>query len=867
MIATHPGLTGPVAGGHPAAGKGSGVAALARFDVDSNLMMTADPQITSPAAPAHATVAEIAVDGMRPEQGDGLLSYAVPPEWQGQLAVGQLVWVPLRKQLVFGIVLRLHSDRPGFPLKEMHTAVEPPVLLSADQVAMADWIAAQTASARYAALALFLPPGLTRRVVQFLELVDPERASADLTPTQRKLVDLIKKRGEITLESARTALKSSLATVVPKLEAAGVVRLVPRVSQQAPHPKVERFLRLPAAENGLSGLRGERQIEVVEFLTMQSRLAGSGSNGLVSLADTLMRTSADHDVIAALVRRGVVEEVRLPRPRPPVEAQAAIPLLTGDQAAAWDKIEEGLVARDPSPFLLHGVTGSGKTEVYLRAIAWCLRHGRSAIVLVPEIALATQVVRRFIARFPGEVAVLHSAQADSERYAVWQAIAEGQYKVVVGPRSALFAPVRDLGVIILDEEHDSAFKQDQEPRYHARAVAEHLAAESGAVVILGSATPAVETFWRSEVRELTRLELPERVGPDLGRRDGGHAHEALALPSVEVVDLRLELHRGNQSLFSERLQETLHQTLAAREQALLFLNRRGLATVVLCKDCGNRLICPFCDIPLVYHADRKTLVCHRCNHRERPPSACPSCRGTLNYFGAGTQRVEQELRRLMPDARIMRWDQDAVRQAKGHDSLLRRIERHDVDIVVGTQMIAKGFDLPLVTAVGVIQADTLLHLPDFRSGERTFQLLTQVAGRAGRRTAGSTVVVQSYTPDHYAIQAAAGHDYASFFAEEIDFRRSQQYPPFTRLVRYLFRHEDEATCAAEADEMGRALARHARAVGISMDLLGPAPAFVGRIRGRYQWQIILRSATLEPLLPGLPVRPRWTVDVDPQSLL
>jgi primosomal protein N' (replication factor Y) len=434
---------------------------------------------------------------------------------------------------------------------------------------------------------------------------------------------------------------------------------------------------------------------------------------------------------------------------------------------------------------------------------------------------------------------------------------------VVGPRSALFAPTRDLGVIILDEEHDSAYKQDQEPRYHARSFAEHLAAETGAVVILGSATPAVETFWRSETGEITRLELPERVGRDLGRQ----GHESLALPPVEVVDMRLELHRGNTSLFSERLQQVLATTVAAQEQALVFLNRRGLATVVLCKDCGHRLLCPFCDIPLVYHADRKTLLCHRCNHRERPPGACPSCGGSLNYFGAGTQRVEQDLKSLMPDARIMRWDQDAVRQAKGHDRLLRRVERHEVDIVVGTQMIAKGFDLPLVTAIGVVHADTMLHLPDFRAGERTFQLLTQVAGRAGRRTAGSSVVVQSYTPEHYAIQAASEHDYTAFFSEELDFRRVHQYPPFTRLARYAFRHEDEAACAAESDEMARALARHARQRDISMDLLGPAPAMIGRIRGKYQWQIVLRSLRLEALLEGIPVRPGWIVDVDPQSLL
>jgi primosomal protein N' (replication factor Y) len=836
---------------------------IAGVDVDSGTMMDHG----RPPLAAIATVAEIAVDGMRPESGDGLLSYAIPEQWRGTLTIGQLVWVPLRKQLALGIVVSLHTEAPAFPLKPLHTAVEPPVRLTDHQLALGGWLARETASSRFAALALFLPPGVTHRVVHFLELTDPDRDVSSLTPAQRKLVKLIQDRGEITLESARVAMKSSLASVVPALETGGVIRLIPRVSQQAPHPKVERFLRLAPGANGRE-LRGERQREVVDYLTMQGRLAPDGDNGLVSLADTLMATSADHGVIATLAKRGIVEEIFLPRVRPPLEEPSPdpVPSLTPDQAAAWETIAVRLAARDPSPLLLHGVTGSGKTEVYLRAVAWCLRHERSAIVLVPEIALATQVVRRFIARFPGQVAVLHSALADTERHAAWQAIAEGRYRVVVGPRSALFAPVRDLGVIVLDEEHDSAFKQDHEPRYHARVYAEHLAAETGAVLILGSATPSVETFWRSETGDISRLELPERVGPDL-RRHGGVAHEPLALPTVEVVDLRLELHRGNLSLFSERLQDVLRRTLAAREQALLFLNRRGLATVVLCKDCGDRLICPFCDIPLVYHADRKLLVCHRCNHRERPPAACPSCGGTLNYFGAGTQRVEQELKRLMPDARVLRWDQDAVRQAKGHDRLLRRVERHEVDLVVGTQMIAKGFDLPLVTAVGVIHADTLLHLPDFRAGERTFQLLTQVAGRAGRRTAGASVIVQSYTPDHYAIQAAAAHDYASFYVEEIDFRRTHQYPPFTRLARYLYRHADEAACAAEADEMARALARHARGRGVAMDLLGPAPAFVGRIRGQHQWQVVLRSIALEALLPNLPVRPGWTVDVDPQSLL
>ena len=430
------------------------------LDVDS-AVMTYDG---SAPLPRHAaTVAEIAVDGVRPDGGTGLLSYGIPSEWQDSLTAGQLVWVPLRKQLVLGVVVTVHAEAPDFPLKPLQTPVEPPMRVADHQLALGEWLAGETASSRFAALSPFLPPGVTHRVVHFLELADPARDPATLTPAQRKLVKLIQDRGEITLESARSALKSSLATVVPALEASGVIRLIPRVSQQAPHPKVERFLRLARDAATIDvAPRAERQREVIEFLTMQARLTPTDGDGLVSLADTLMRTKADHDVIATLAKKGIVEEVFLPRVREPLEGPPPdpVPPLTPAQAAAWGTIEARLTERDPTPLLLHGVTGSGKTEVYLRAVAWCLRHGRSAIVLVPEIALATQVVRRFIARFPGQVAILHSALTGAERHAAWQAIAAGRYRVVVGPRSALFAPVRDLGVVILDEEHDSAYKQD-----------------------------------------------------------------------------------------------------------------------------------------------------------------------------------------------------------------------------------------------------------------------------------------------------------------------------------------------------------------------------------------------------------------------
>ncbi|MCC6314873.1 MAG: primosomal protein N' [Thermomicrobiales bacterium] len=806
------------------------------------------------------------MDGAR-AGAQGILTYRVPERWRDALEIGSVAWVPIRKRWALGIVLRLHGAPPDFPTKPIAGLVEPRCALAADQIALGRWLARETASGQFAALAPFLPPGLGQRGEETIRLGDTFDSDS-LTRTQRNLTNLLAERGEMPLAAARAAMHTSLTSVVATLAERGIVERSMRSAAPQTSRRGQRYVRLLAQPPIAAIERAPRQQAVVDYLVQRVRLAPAGDPVLTPLGDLLARSGADHSVIGALARKGIVEEVILPgRPRIVSAGVDAAPSLTEAQAAAWRTVEQALANRDATPMLLHGVTGSGKTEVYLRAIAWCLRHGRSAIVLVPEIALASQVVRRVNARFPGQVAVLHSALPDTERRSSWQAVADGDTPVVVGPRSALFAPVRNLGLIVLDEEHESAYKQDGEPRYHARAVAERIAADRGAVVLLGSATPAVETTWRAAEGHIRRLELPERVGPGFGREFGGARGAALELPPVEIVDMRLELHRGNAALLSEPLQETLERTLAANEQAMLLLNRRGLATVVLCRGCGQTLLCPYCDIPLVYHADRGCLLCHRCDHREAPPNRCQECGGAMNYFGAGTQRVEEAVAARFPGARVLRWDQDVVRRKGGHEALLHAVERHEVDIVVGTQMIAKGLDLPLVTAIGVINADTMLHLPDFRAAERTFQLLTQVAGRAGRRGPGSRVVIQSYTPDHYAVQAAARHDYAAFYAEEIDFRRRMRYPPFSRLVRYLVRDADEARCAAQAAEIARVLARHARARGIAMDLLGPTPAFAARVRGQHQWQIILRCDNLDALLDDLPNAAGWVVDIDPQSML
>jgi primosomal protein N' (replication factor Y) len=814
-----------------------------------------------------SAIADVAVAGAR-SGADGLLSYAIPTALQGALREGQLVWVPLRGKPALGVIAELHDDLPPFALKAVIGAVEPPTRVSPVHMETARWLARETASGLYDVLSLFLPPGATHRALPYLKLSGIAADDGALTPAQRRLVSLLGERGETSLAAAKAALGSSLTSVVPALEAAGIIERVYRVSDHTPRAKQERWVRL-ARDPAVGALaNAPNQEAIVVALRRRGRFAVNGDR-FAPAADVLAQTGSSYAALNALIKKGIVEEVvRSGASTPSGRTRPSdVPELTTEQAAAWQQIEAALRDRDGQTFLLHGVTGSGKTELYLRAAAWCLRHGRSALILVPEIALSSQVADRFAARFGDRVAILHSALSDAERYAAWQGIAAGRYPVVVGPRSALFAPAVEVGLIVLDEEHDPAYKQDIVPRYHARAVAEHLAQQTGATLILGSATPSVETFWRAQQGEIGLLDLPHRVGPELLATDGARETTTLELPRVDIVDMRLELHRGNTSLLSEPLHDLLGTTIRRGSQAILLLNRRGLATIVLCRSCGMTLQCPYCDIPLVYHQDRGQLVCHRCDYREAPVRACSRCGGPLDYFGAGTQRVESEVRRLFPTARVLRWDQDAVRRAGGADSLLRQVERGDTDVIVGTQMVAKGFDLPRVTAIGVVNADTGLHLPDFRSGERTFSLLTQVAGRAGRRGPGSRVIVQSYTPEHYAIQAASRHDYHGFFAEEIDFRRAHRYPPFVRLVRFLYRHKQDAACAQAADQLARKLAQHARARGVAMDLLGPAPAFASRVRGEYQWQVIMRTTELESLLDGLPAPPGWNVDVDPQSLL
>ena len=575
--------------------------------------------------------------------------------------------------------------------------------------------------------------------------------------------------------------------------------------------------------------------------------------------------------------------------------------LTEGQRQAWEVVRSllgeatwaaGLRGLPPVSFaarapvcLVHGVTGSGKTELYLKAIEHVLFQGRQAIVLVPEIALTAQTIGRFAGRFLDRVGLWHSHMTDGERADTWQRALDGRLDVIVGSRSAVFAPLPRLGLIVVDEEHADAYKQGQTPRYHARDVASRRAALTGSLVMLGSATPSVESMWEAMRGHYRLVELPRRVAaPDprawrVGAAGGEGAGGAplaappdVALPPVRVVDMREELRSGNATMFSRALRSALADVLAAGEQAILFLNRRGSATSVLCRDCGHLMACPRCDVPLTLHAapsGGEVLRCHYCGHAEAPPMLCPCCASArIKRFGAGTERVEQATLELFPGVRTLRWDADTTTKRGSHAALLARFAGGRADVLIGTQMITKGLDLPLVTLVGVISADTALHFPDFRATERAYQILSQVAGRAGRSEAGGQVIFQTYDPDNAAIRYAANHDYAGFYAREIAFRERHRYPPWAKLVRLeIAAPTDKAaerSAKALAGELKEAIAR----LGLpATDLIGPSPAFFRRLRGKSRWTIVVRSLDPYPLLAAVALPPGWRVDVDPIDVL
>ncbi|MBN1176535.1 MAG: primosomal protein N' [Dehalococcoidales bacterium] len=766
---------------------------------------------------------------------------------------GQAVLVPFGERVLQGVVLELTSVPAVEDTREILDIIEPEPVLTPVQISLARWISDYYLSPLFDAVALMLPPGFERKAIAFISRLRNDIDISSLNNDQRKAIDLVPGEGRVDFKKLEKALgKKKASTVISQLVRQGALTRSYELGPVRVKPRIELYIRL-SGDDIVSSKLSPRQSALIDF--MKERVAP------VSWSQARQQTGCSKSVADALKSKGMVvfEEVEVRRE--PISYDNIIqsgPLkLTTDQRAAYESIKASL--GKPDVFLLHGVTGSGKTEIYLQALAEAVRLGKKGIALVPEIALTPQTIERFAARFPHRVAVLHSRLSLGEQYDEWHRIRKGEFDVVIGSRSAIFVPQPDLGLIIIDEEHEWTYKQDNSPHYHARAVALKLAESTGATVVLGSATPDVESYYKARNGEYRLLQLPQRVVPSAGA----------SLPHVEVVDMREELKAGNRSVFSQALSQAINEAVAAREQVILFLNRRGGATFIQCRRCGFVLRCHRCEAPLAHHIAEDVLTCHQCGYKTGVPQVCPNCNSKqLKFLGIGTQKLEQEARYTFPRARQMRWDSDATAGKASHEKILQKFRNKEAEILIGTQMVAKGHDIPSVTLVGVVSADTSLNLPDFRAGERTFQLLSQVAGRAGRGPAGGRVIVQTFSPDNYAVRAAAQHDYASFYEQEIAYRKEFHNPPFTGLARLTYLHTNDAICQREAERMKKVLIEESRTRGVAgIDIIGPAPAYIHRLRGRYRWQLILRGSGLSAFLSPVDFPRGWTADIDPMTLV
>ena len=794
--------------------------------------------------------------------------YAVPTGLN--ISTGQAVWVPFGSRVIQGIVLGL-SDEPSIEeTKEIAGVITGFPLLSPTKIKLAQWISKHYFAPLFDALALMLPPGFERRAITCVQLaVYHVENLSSLSPEQKQVLDIMRAKGKKSLAELEKAIgKEKARQITDQLLDRQLITKTLEIDKAKVKPKTLPYIKLTAdredievEKDRLKKSRAYKQAELLAFLAEQSQP--------ISIDELRKRLNCSPATVRALESRHLVSVERVRVRRDPLAhlsfTPSQPPVLASSQQAAWDSIQDFVVGKarqsgSPPVFLLFGVTGSGKTEIYLRALAQVIATGKRGICLIPEIALTRQTVERFAGRFPGRVAVLHSGLSLGEQFDEWQWIMEGNCDVVIGPRSALFAPVPSLGLIIIDEEHEWTYKQeDKSPRYHARDVAIKLAQLSDAVVILGSATPDIGSFHKAQQGGYQLVELKERITPR------GYS----PLPEVKVVDLREELKAGNTSLLSRPLLAAMKETLAQGQQIILFLNRRGTATFVRCRNCGFVFRCPRCSIALTYHSVEKKLICHRCRYSIPVPQSCPQCsRRNLRFLGIGTQKIEEETTHFFPEARLLRWDRDVITSRYAHEELLQNFRDHKADVLIGTQMIAKGLDLPQVTLAGIINADTGLNFPDFRSSERTFQLLCQVAGRAGRGVKAGKVIIQTYSPDNYIIETAARHDYLGFYYKEIDYRRRYNYPPFSQLVRLVFSHTNEELSKREAEEVYRLLlGEKAREVMVDFNIIGPVPAFAFRARGRYRWQLFLRGPDSSRLLSRLTLPRGWTIDVDPVGMV
>jgi primosomal protein N' (replication factor Y) len=816
-------------------------------------------------------------------QGIEELTYSVPPELEGHVRPGHRVLAPLRSRKVTGLVLETAPSFPGANghLKPILEVLEPRPLFDRAHLQMMEFLATYY-MAPLADVYRSVIPAVARVESRLLyKLARPPDALREVafTGIERKLVETLAKHPVNSRQIARLGAERAMASALAALMAEGIVEAVD--STRGRHRDASDPMVHLKGDSEAASLRGKKQREVV------GAIAAAG--GSLATSELENRVPGAKLALKILQRRGIV---RLEVPAPVVNVSpstdgampGALPPyeLTPVQRAAIEAVARPIEEKRYEGFLLHGVTGSGKTEVYLQLAAHALAAGRNVIVMVPEIALADEVVRSFRARFGALVGIAHSAQNVTERWASWTAALAGEARIMIGPRSLIFAPLHDAGLIVVDEEHDPAYKNEEGVRYHARDLAVVLARFARCPVVLGSATPSAESFANTRRGRYRLLRLPQRVNDR-------------AMATVEVIDLRVGLAQARAAKPAEKkpdavplspeLIAALRENLASGGQSMVFLNRRGYHNFLQCNVCGNVIACPNCSVSMTFHLRDRSLRCHYCGNRAAAPEQCPECNELgLSGQGYGTERLQSALAELMPAARIERMDSDTSGRKGARADILAALRAGEIDVLVGTQMITKGFDFPGVTLAAVIFADASLNLPDFRSAERTFQLLTQVAGRAGRGERAGRVIIQTYAPHHYSIRAAREQDYPRFIRRELELRRELSYPPFAKLAMVRIEGEDPEAVSRIAAAAAHALARAADAYRRTASpdvirVLGPAPAPIERIKKRYRWQVMVKSENLTALRTALSAmraalgpRARQSnvylgIDVDPVRML
>ena len=808
---------------------------------------------------------------------DQVFTYSVPPQLNAVLQPGVRVLAPFRRTKQEGVVVERLDETDLAPnlIKNISECLDETPMFSPDMLTLTKWMADYYVCSWGVSLYCAVPAAVRSQKKEQVRLL-PE-FSGSLGKVQKKLVTLLEAEGELSLNqlARRTGLSTQdVRSRIRRLREKGVVETnVIHKPKATTRETTVAQLALPTADIEaeivqLTNDMDESEASPPQRPVNRRHAADTKRAEILQLlldegaplatADLMKRVNASASLLRPLERRGVIQITRAQTVRNPLSSESVAPTqplrLNPAQSTAFAEIQRALAShtvggvsnpdafnrtKHPLTFLLHGVTGSGKTEVYMQAMADVLENGKSVIVLVPEISLTPQTASRFVGRFGDRVALLHSRLSDGERYDQWHRIQKGEADIVIGPRSAIFAPVPKLGMLIIDEEHSDSYKSDTAPRYHAREVAQKRSELANCLVLLGSATPSLESFHRTRNGSYRLLNLPDRV---FDRK----------MPDVHIVDMRNELKKGNRTIFSELLRSSIEERLVRREQIILFLNRRGHSTYVFCRTCGYVERCDNCSISLTYHRETQQLVCHHCGSKRPTQQACPQCSSdAIRFFGAGTEAVEQEVHKWYPKARVKRFDADSTARKNAHQQILAEFEQQKIDILIGTQMVSKGLDFPNVTLVGVIAADTALNLPDFRASEQTFSLLTQVAGRSGRADLEGVVVIQTYMPEHYSIEAAQKHDYLDFYAQEIVARGALRYPPFAHVATLLLRGKDEQAVieashvARDQLEIWQTDQEHAlqapKVEETSVEILGPAPAPLSKIEGKFRWHLLLRS--------------------------